>query len=391
MKALKTLLCTLALTIGVTALSLGGIKEVSADEIQFQEVPITILDDMNNFDRDAGASWKITTNFPKGYTGTQDYYAKFTLPEDSVVHFKTYVDYSIGYDSDVYLCSNASMGAPILTYGTSSAGSTESKYLTLQAGTYYLKYKIEPRYSPTKDAVCETFTTIAALPSTKTLTVTQTPSSDFKSVSLDISQHLGSPSSVYQYAIAEGDQNATVNWVRFDDTNVSVTSNGTYTIRIDMKDYSSYVYYTFEVTGIDTEAPTITGASNNKYYKKAVTLTFSDTTSGIKSATLNGKAISSGKKVSSNGKYTLKVTDNAGYCKIIKFVVDKKAPTVNVKSKTSNKSVKITYKDKVSGIKSATLNGKKIKSGTTVRAKGSYVLKVKDKAGNTKTVKFKIK
>lgn len=72
---------------------------------------------------------------------------------------------------------------------------------------------------------------------------------------------------------------------------------------------------------------------------------------------------------------------------------DKTKPTVSgVKNgKTYNKAVTIKFSDKGSGIKSAKLNGKKIKSGTKVSANGSYTLVVIDNAGNKTIVKFKIK
>ncbi|MDD6070557.1 MAG: hypothetical protein PUC12_07040 [Clostridiales bacterium] len=76
---------------------------------------------------------------------------------------------------------------------------------------------------------------------------------------------------------------------------------------------------------------------------------------------------------------------------------DTKKPTVKgVKNnKTYKKSVKFKVSDK-SGIKKVTLNKKKIKvskakKGYTVKKKGTYTLKVWDKAGNVRTVKFKIK
>ena len=76
---------------------------------------------------------------------------------------------------------------------------------------------------------------------------------------------------------------------------------------------------------------------------------------------------------------------------------DTKKPTVKgVKNnKTYKKSVKFKVSDK-SGIKKVTLNNKKIKvskakKGYTVKKKGKYTLKVWDKAGNVRTVKFKIK
>ena len=76
---------------------------------------------------------------------------------------------------------------------------------------------------------------------------------------------------------------------------------------------------------------------------------------------------------------------------------DTKKPTVKgVKNnKTYKKSVKFKVSDK-SGIKKVTLNKKKIKvskakKGYTVKNNGKYTLKVWDKAGNVRTVKFKIK
>lgn len=111
-------------------------------------------------------------------------------------------------------------------------------------------------------------------------------------------------------------------------------------------------------------------------------------------------------KVKKNGYYTLRVTDKStpmnyldvnegtSYSAFIKVkgIVDKKAPTVSgVKNgKSYRKSVKITFSDDGSGIKSAKLNGKNIKSGESVYVRGKYTLVVKDNAGNTSTIKFSI-
>ena len=74
-------------------------------------------------------------------------------------------------------------------------------------------------------------------------------------------------------------------------------------------------------------------------------------------------------------------------------VKDRIKPTVTgVKNnKTYKKQVTIKFSDKQSGIKKATLNGKKIKSGKKVKKNGKYTLKVYDRAGNVKQVKFTIK
>lgn len=77
------------------------------------------------------------------------------------------------------------------------------------------------------------------------------------------------------------------------------------------------VTFTFDKT-----APSVKGVKNGKAYKGKVTIKFSDKF-GVKKATLNGKKISSGKKVSKKGKYTLKVTDKAGNVATVKFTIKK--------------------------------------------------------------------
>ncbi|MBP3326608.1 MAG: hypothetical protein J6L77_09355 [Coprococcus sp.] len=78
-----------------------------------------------------------------------------------------------------------------------------------------------------------------------------------------------------------------------------------------------------KVSGIDTTKPTVKGVKNNKRYKKKVTIKYYDKASGIKKATLNGKRIKSGKKVTRKGKYVLKVWDKAGNVRVIKFRIIK--------------------------------------------------------------------
>jgi hypothetical protein len=71
---------------------------------------------------------------------------------------------------------------------------------------------------------------------------------------------------------------------------------------------------------IDTTKPKISGVASGKTYKSARTIKFSDKYE-VKSATLNGKKISSGKKVSKKGSYKLVVTDKAGNKNTIKFKI----------------------------------------------------------------------
>lgn len=72
---------------------------------------------------------------------------------------------------------------------------------------------------------------------------------------------------------------------------------------------------------IDTTKPSISGVKDGKSYKDARTIRFSDKGSGIKKATLNGKVIQSGKKISQKGTYTLIVSDLAGNKKTITFKI----------------------------------------------------------------------
>ena len=73
-------------------------------------------------------------------------------------------------------------------------------------------------------------------------------------------------------------------------------------------------------------------------------------------------------------------------------MVDNKAPIVSVvNGRTYKNSVKVTFYDKDSGVKSAKLNGKTINSGHIAYLSGRYTLVVKDYAGNTTKVSFRVR
>lgn len=76
-----------------------------------------------------------------------------------------------------------------------------------------------------------------------------------------------------------------------------------------------------------------------------------------------------------------------------KYIIDKTSPKVSgVKNgKTYKNSVKFKFSDKLSGIKSATLDGEEIENHWMCDEKGKHVLKVWDKSGNKTVVKFTIK
>jgi len=141
----------------------------------------------------------------------------------------------------------------------------------------------------------------------------------------------------------------------------------------------------------DTVKPVVKGVKNGAFYKKSVELNVKDNI-GFQTLKLNKKTIDYQYTVEKDGKYTLVAKDFAGNTVTRSFTIDTKAPTVKgvANYATYKKAKKITFSDK-NGIKSATLNGKKVKSGVTVKKSGKYVLKVTDKAGNKKTVRFSIK
>lgn len=143
----------------------------------------------------------------------------------------------------------------------------------------------------------------------------------------------------------------------------------------------------------DKTAPAVTGIKNEGVYKsKEIKAT--DKT-GVAGVLLNGNAIENGAKISSvakEGKNTITVYDFSMNKKVLTVTYDKTKPVVKgvANGKIYKKTVTIKFSDKY-GVKSAKLNGKTIKSGKKVTKKGAYTLKVTDKAGNVKTVKFKIK
>lgn len=87
--------------------------------------------------------------------------------------------------------------------------------------------------------------------------------------------------------------------------------------------------YTLQATNVNGKVTTssiivdktkpITNVKNKSY--KQIQITYSDATSGIKSAKLNGKKIWSGIKVSKSGDYKLVLTDYAGNKKTVKFKI----------------------------------------------------------------------
>ena len=178
-------------------------------------------------------------------------------------------------------------------------------------------------------------------------------------------------------------------------TSVYLKKSGWYSFRISATKSDPTNFAVVKVMYIDVTSPTITGVKDGKVYYSGKTVKFADDSKGvgILKGTYNGKSFSSGKKFSSDGKYVIKVYDKNKNLKKLTFYIDKKKPVVTgVKNGATYKSaVTIKFSDAGTGVKSATLNGKSVKSGVKVKNSGTYTLSVKDKVGRVTTVKFTIR
>lgn len=140
----------------------------------------------------------------------------------------------------------------------------------------------------------------------------------------------------------------------------------------------------------------VTSVKNKKNYKKNVTIKVSNAGSLAK-LTLDGKTVKPGKVVKANGEHELICWSLDGKAQKLIFVVDKKKPIIYgaKNGKTYKRAVTLSFEDLHSGIASVTVNGKKISSkkyeGYTVKKNGTYKVVIKDKAGNSRSITFKIK
>ena len=195
-------------------------------------------------------------------------------------------------------------------------------------------------------------------------------------------------------------------------TNLKLSDDGK-TVFVTKKDFnkSQTLYAIYNKDAASAKTIEYSGAAKGKIYnsKRYLTITTKNVIKKV-AITRNGKSYKDtesyekdGKTYDNiyntfafvkDGKYTVKTTLVNDAVKSTNFTVDRTKPTTNMKAKTYKKTSsgrKITFKDATSGVKTATLNGKTIKSGKIVKKAGSYTLVITDKAGNKRTVKFKIK
>lgn len=132
---------------------------------------------------------------------------------------------------------------------------------------------------------------------------------------------------------------------------------------------------------IDKTAVEVQGVTEDGTYPSAQP-TFSEG-----EATLNGKPFTLGQAITTDGNYTLIVTDRAGNQTVVHFTIDATPPAVNgfTSGKVAYREVKPTFTEGT-----ATLNGKPFLSGTTIATAGKYTLEITDVHGNKRSEMFTI-
>lgn len=318
-----------------------GISSMKADAVEFAQTTVPILNNAAELDT-ISASYTTTVNVTKGHEETT--YASFTLAEDSWVmmtgNYSMYTGEEGGSTHvDVYADSSLSNKKGEFGFGYWEYGNTFSAFLN--KGTYY--YTVKTKYGNYDGYKGNVNIIVGSMPISKVFNVSTSVAKNKKSAVVSVVPGLGkyvsfveyrqgavalsnvSSSTYWKWKIAgifTGGDGATVLNPVGEAYSFSVKKNGDYTIMLQDTAGARYSVV-YNVKGIDRTKPKVTGVKNNKKYKKAVKIKFSDKQTGIKSAKLNGKKIKSGKKVSKKGSYKLVVIDKAGNKTTIKFKIKK--------------------------------------------------------------------
>lgn len=133
-------------TILVALMCMVPLKSASVEAApDFKNIPITVSNDLRDFDRDVALSCEYTwgqnpVEDAKGNVGEVEY-AKFTLNEDSMVHIKAVTDDKVWWTTEwLYLYPNSAMTVAIDEAVSSRVSQFEvGDYLILKAGTYYME------------------------------------------------------------------------------------------------------------------------------------------------------------------------------------------------------------------------------------------------------------
>ena len=168
----------------------------------------------------------------------------------------------------------------------------------------------------------------------------------------------------------------------------TISAEGAHTIVLTDRAGNSTTY-TFI---IDKTAPTgtLNNVTNGGYTNKDVTFTWMDAGA---TATLNGSAYTSGRKISAEGAHTIVLTDRAGNSTTYTFTIDKTAPVIDAYNIYTNAEFTMTAKDKYCSIGAweYRLDSGEIKRSQTqsltlggnAKYNGVWSIRVIDELGNT--------
>lgn len=287
----------------------------------------------------AGYTEHISASY--GDKNGRTFYFRFTLDDDSWVYltgnYSAYTHDGAGTRVDFYYDSELDSRAGGFGWGYWQYDSEFTGFL--KKGTYYAVA------TTTKENYREDFSgnvniILAAIPTANIFDFHVKPASCRKSAGVSVTDVLGAYAKSVQWrrgAVSLANVDSSLYWKKRatsdpEDTAVlysndggyafTVAANGRYTMMVEDVGGSRYSAVV-KVTGIDDKKPAVSGIKNGRTYKKAVRIRFSDKQSGIKSALLNGRKISSGRKVSAPGSYKLEVTDRADNKAVIKFRIRK--------------------------------------------------------------------
>lgn len=334
----KSIRFTMAFVLLCFMLFFGGAVTVGAES--FDTCSVAYIQSVSELEgHPAGYTARVTAseNDKKGITE----YFQFALDSDSWVHlsgnYSLYSHDGAGTHVDIYSDSGLSSRIGGFGWGYWQYDKEFTGFLT--KGTYYavITTKKENYRQNFEGSVN---VTAAAIPVSDIFGFHVKTAASRKTAIVSIEDALGSYAKNVQYRkgnvslthvndsafwkkrATSGPDDAVILFAGNGRYSFKATKNGFYSVMVEDTGGSRYSS-AVKVSGIDDKKPAVGGVKNGRTYKKAVTVRFSDSQSGIKSATLNGRKISSGTKVSADGTYRLVVADQAGNKAIVQFRIRK--------------------------------------------------------------------
>ena len=275
----------------------------------------------------------------------QTNYYKFVLAQDSVVRFDVKRNLGSASSGTLTVYSDAMMTKAVLNCSEDAVEGTDSTIFTMKKGTYYVQ-ETASAYGSAAGVTQESQLAITAIP---------------KSTAFN-----------FDYTINGGAM-----------ANLKMTSHLT-----DWAANGYYACWSKEYIPMMQDISKYSSKGTKIDVTKDVSLALSDGTNVDHTIVFRG-SLAYGNGIEGAWEILNDSVVQPGATYAVKL--DTTAPTVSgVRNGATYKhKVKVSFVD-ASGIKSAKLNGKTIKSGKTIKAVGSYTLMVTDKHGNTRTVVFRV-